>query len=377
MHNRREFLISSARAALGASMLPGLPALAAPPAEWRNRQSGMAYRRLGRTGVMVSEVVMGGNTISPDSYEHVLLALDGGLNYLDTAPAYGGGKSEAGYARVIGARGRDKFFLTTKVSLWDVNRNKLYQDIFKSLPASDQTRLKGKAADEIARRQADAPDYFCNYFNSQRGELDAAALANVMEKEYGRRVDRKANYRKVIVDSVEQSLARLGTDHVDFMMCPHGASTPHELQNYPEIFEAYESLRKAGKVRYLGVTAHTDPAGILEAASQNKSYSIAMIAYNIVNQNYVAAALEKASGRGLGVIAMKVARPVFPSPTRPAEPARARLIEDAVAGPWKPPQKAYLWALRNPHLGAVISEMVDAAMVRDNLPLAGKSKAGL
>src|SRR4051794_28715572 len=31
------------------------------PAEWRNKQAGMAYRRLGRTGLMVSEVVCGGD----------------------------------------------------------------------------------------------------------------------------------------------------------------------------------------------------------------------------------------------------------------------------------------------------------------------------
>src|SRR5579862_4353881 len=76
----------------------------------------------------------GGNTIAPDNYEHVLEALDMGLNYLDTAPAYGRGNSEAGYAKVIAARPRDRFFLNSKVSLWDINRGKIYKDIFDSLP---------------------------------------------------------------------------------------------------------------------------------------------------------------------------------------------------------------------------------------------------
>ena len=70
-------------------------------AEWRNRQPGMAYRRLGRTGYMVSEIVMGGNTISPKNNKHVAMAIDMGLNYLDTSPAYGGGKSEEGYGEII------------------------------------------------------------------------------------------------------------------------------------------------------------------------------------------------------------------------------------------------------------------------------------
>lgn len=348
---------------------------AAPPdakGEWRNRQSGMAYRQLGRTGFMISEVVMGGNTISPDNYEHVLLAADMGLNYLDTAPAYGQGKSELGYARVLGSRQRDQFFLNTKISLWDINRNKLYQDIFNSLSESEQKKLKAKAMEEIERRRAFEPDYIGDYFGPQRGEVESAALANVMEKEYGRRLDRNKNYRQLILTSLDESLERLGTDHVDLLMCPHGASTPQEILNYPETFEAFETLKKQGKVRYLGVSAHSDPGGILDAAVQAKVYSAAMVAYSIVNNSFVAPSLERAKKAGLGVIAMKVARPVHHgrNTTQPNDPRRVKMIEDAVPEALKVPQKAYAWALRNPNLSAVISELVNADLVRDNLPLA-------
>src|SRR5262245_47098286 len=109
--NRREFLSYSAGVALSLALQS--KADAAPQDSqgvWRNRQSSIAYRRLGRTGYMISEMVMGGNTIAPDNHEHVLLALDMGLNYLDTAPAYGKGKSEEGYARVLKGRKRDSFF---------------------------------------------------------------------------------------------------------------------------------------------------------------------------------------------------------------------------------------------------------------------------
>ena len=56
------------------------------------------------------------------------------------------------------------------------------------------------------------------------------------------------------------------------------------------------------------------------------------------------------------------------------DPARVKLIQDAVAGSLKVPQKAYLWALRNPHLSAVISELVSADLVKQNLPLAAQKK---
>jgi predicted aldo/keto reductase-like oxidoreductase len=142
--------------------------------------------------------------------------------------------------------------------------------------------------------------------------------------------------------------------------------------SHPEIFEAFETLKKAGKVRHLGVSAHTDPAGILEAAVKAKVYSAAMVAYSIMNHPYMYEALEQAKRNDLGVIAMKVARPVFSGrPDRPANAARTQLIEQAVPGKLKVPQKAYVWALRNQNLTAVISELINMEMVKENLPLAG------
>ena len=371
MQSRRQFLCASTRQlALAAAI--SRKAVASPdeePGEWRNKQPGMAYRRLGRTNFQISEIVMGGNTIAPDNYEHVLAALDRGLNYLDTAPAYGKGKSEAGYAKVIKARDRDKFFLNSKISLWDINRNALYQSIFESLPGAEQDKFKSRVVDYIAENQAAKPEYFVGYFEGQQAELESAALSNVMEQEYGRRIDRKKNYRDLIVKSVDETLARLGTDHLDLMMCPHGANSAYELKNFPEIFEAFEIVKKAGKVRYLGVSAHTDPAGVLDAAIDSNMYSVAMVAYNIVNHRRLDPVLLRAKHNNLGVIAMKVARPVNPG-NGAADPARVKLIADAIPGPLKIPQKAYLWALKNPNLTAVVSELVNQQMVDDNLPLA-------
>jgi hypothetical protein len=38
----------------------------------------------------------------------------------------------------------------------------------------------------------------------------------------------------------------------------------------------------------------------------------------------------------------------------------------------KPPMKAYLWVLQNPHISAVNSNLWDETFVRENLSLAGK-----
>lgn len=366
---RREFLLS-------ALALKADSATAKTKGEWRNKQPGMAYRQLGRTGYMVSEVVMGGNTISPKNYDHVLAAIDMGLNYLDTAPAYGGGQSELGYAEVLKRRKRDLFFINSKVSIWDTNRNRLYQDIYKSLAESEQKRLRSLALDEIARRKADAPDYFINYFNGQRDELDGASLANVMATQYGDRIDRGKNYRQIVLDSVDKTLATLGTDHLDLLMCPHGANTPYEILNHPEIFEAFEKLKKAGKVRHLGLSSHTDPGGVLEAAAKAKVYSAAMVAYNMVNSPFVNGALAAAKKSGMGIISMKSARPFNFRAPRQTPPEQMARLNAEVPGDLKPMMKAYIWNLRNPNLTAAISEMVTMEHVKENVPLAGaKEKA--
>ena len=361
---RREFLECSAAVALG---------------EWRNRQPGMTYRRLGRTNYMLSEVVCGGNTISPQNYRHVELAIEMGLNYLDTAAAYGRGRSEEGYALVIAGGKRDRVFVNSKASPWADNRNRLFQEIFDSLSEAQKKMLLAEARQEIEKRHAAEPDYFCDYFAGQRRELERSALSNVMERRFGGRIDRRKNYRDLIVESVDASLKRLKTDYLDLLMCPHGANSAQEVLGFPETLEAFEALKKAGKVRHFGVSAHSDPAGVLRAAIQAKVYSAAMVAYNIVNHRYVDAALAEAARAGLGVIAMKVARPVHPGRGygNPVAPARLALLEQAVPGPLKVPQKAYLWALRNPHITAVNSEMITAEMVKENLAVVSRDRQGV
>lgn len=371
--NRRDLFRSGASAALAFALRRKADAAAADSeGEWRNRVSGIAYRRLGRTNYMVSEIVCGGNTIAPDNYSHVEEAIDRGLNYLDTAPAYGRGRSELGYAKVIAGSKRERVFLNTKASIWNSNRNELFRRIYDSLPASEQARLRTKVRDELERRRALDPDHICHYFTGQQRSLEAALLSNAMEPEYGHKIDRPAEYRDRVLKSVDSSLRALGTDYLDLLMVPHGANSAYEVTAFPEVFEAFEILRKSGKVRHFAVSAHSDPGGVLDGAIESGQYSAAMVAYNIVNHAYVDQALDRARRADLGVVAMKVARPCHHGRGngRPNDPRRVAMIENAVPGNLKVPQKCYLWALRDRRIAAVNSELKNSAMVAENLPLA-------
>ncbi len=373
---RREFVRASIVLGVGAGMgshsssagaVQTASAAAAPAPEWRNKQPGMHYRRLGRTGFMISEIVCGGDPIAPDNNRHVEMAIEMGLNYLDTAPAYGAGQSEMGYSAVIQGAKRDRVFINTKISPFTFSRFEAYRRVFDALDAEEQAAILREVSDDIERRRVTVPNYFGNYFNGQIRQVEQAALANIMEKRYGTKIDRRATYADTIVRSLESSLQRLKTDHVDLMMCPHGAASAAEVQ-VPEIYEAFEKLRQQGKVRFLGVSAHNDPAGVLKAAMETEVYSMAMVAYNIMNRQYVEPVIEEAHRRDFGVIAMKTAQSVFePDRSTTPVPERAALLHHSVPGDMNLHQKAYRFALNNPHLSAAISNMVNEQQMRENL----------
>jgi aryl-alcohol dehydrogenase-like predicted oxidoreductase len=347
--------------------------LAGVEAEWRNRNEEMSYRMLGRTGMMISEVVSGGDPVRSDNYQQVHYALEKGLNYLDMAPAYGKGDCETAYSKVIDSSSmRAKVFMTTKVSGFTDVRSSLYQDIFKGLPSEKQNAILKRANEIRAERGIDKPGYFIRYWPGQKRSNDPSYLANAMVKDYGHKVDGSKAFRKKIKDSLEGSLSRAKTDYFDILMCPHGANCPEEVQ-IPEIYETFKELKKEGKVRFLGVSTHNDPAGVLRAATATGEYDVVMCAYNIANGGYLEAAIANAYQNGLGIIAMKAAMAVAThhKAIQPIPQWRIDKVNRIIPGDLKAPMKAYVWALQNPHISAVISNLWDKQFIDENLSLAG------
>lgn len=82
----------------------------APRSEWSHSRVA-AYRRLGRTGVHVSDISFGSAKVaSPDVVRE---ALDRGISYFDTSPDYADAASERAIGEGIRGR-RDQVFLATK-----------------------------------------------------------------------------------------------------------------------------------------------------------------------------------------------------------------------------------------------------------------------
>jgi hypothetical protein len=58
---------------------------------------------------------------------------------------------------------------------------------------------------------------------------------------------------------------------------------------------------------------------------------------------------------------------------QPVPEWRINKVERIVPGEMKAPMKAYLWALQNPNISAVISNLWDEQFIRENVSLAGKT----
>ncbi|MCA1217059.1 aldo/keto reductase [Streptomyces sp. 8L] len=160
----------------------------------------MQYRTLGRTGIKVSPYALGalmfassiGNPDHEDSVRIIHKALDAGINFIDTADAYG--DSEEVVGKALKGR-RDNVVLATKVSR----------------PMSDDPNEQGAS-------------------------------------------------RRWIMKAVENSLRRLGTDHIDLYQI-HRLDPATDVE---ETLSALTDLIRAGKVRAVGTS--TAPASdIVEA----------------------------------------------------------------------------------------------------------------
>jgi predicted aldo/keto reductase-like oxidoreductase len=112
----------------------------------------MWYRRLGRTGLVISEISLGGSPLPDWSLFREIV--ERGVNYIDTSTSYGNGNSERQIGRLFKEAGRDKTFVCTKFHLrgsWDEN------SILRSVEGSLE-RLQTDYLDVLSVHGAERPE---------------------------------------------------------------------------------------------------------------------------------------------------------------------------------------------------------------------------
>jgi aryl-alcohol dehydrogenase-like predicted oxidoreductase len=199
----------------------------------------MNFRTLGKTGLSVSRVGLGGaglghawgETTDGECIRTVRRALDLGVNFFDTSPMYGRGRSEENLGRGLAGQ-RRRVYIATKVRL--------------------------QTAEDL--------------------------------------VDPESAARR----SLEQSLARLGTDYVDLLQIHHqvgpeggqylAAADPPRYA-YRLTFEsalalghAMTRLVKEGAARFLGITAWDGNPKVVEELLASGVFHTAQILYNLLNR---------------------------------------------------------------------------------------------
>jgi aryl-alcohol dehydrogenase-like predicted oxidoreductase len=112
-----------------------------------------------------------------------------------------------------------------------------------------------------------------------------------------------AHEEKKMRASVERSLRRLRTDYIDVLVW-HGHSSPEEVSD-PKLFEFMSKMKKEGKVRFTGFSAHSRMAPLLREAAKSNFHDVALVSYNFTHSKDLKEAVAIAGQSGIGIVAMK------------------------------------------------------------------------
>jgi aryl-alcohol dehydrogenase-like predicted oxidoreductase len=295
----------------------------------------MDYRRMGRSGLKVSEICLGTMTFghgtdAAEAERMVGAALDHGVMFFDTANGYNNGASETMLGRALGPRRRDAI-LASKV------------------------------------------------FNPMGPGPNDSGMS-----------------RGHIMQAVEDSLRRLGTDYLDLYYIHHvDVQTPLE-----EMLRAFDDLVRQGKVRYTGCSNYeawrlmeavwlSDSKGLTRFEAYQPQYSL--VVRDIEEELVPACAL-----KGLGIVAWsplaggylagkyKPGQRMVPGtrsaedwafPTRFFHPGHEAILGELLAVAQElgrsPAQVALRWVLDQNQVASAIVGARTADQLRDTLGAAG------
>ena len=308
----------------------------------------MKTRTLGRTGINVSEVGFGtwalgspvyGSVGSTEAHDAVRAALDAGITFFDTAPLYGS-KEEDGIAETVLGRGL----------------------------GADRDRVT------IATKFGRYPT---------RGHLNTFFNADG------------------VTTSVEDSLRRLGTDHLDVLFF-HSPFGPDQIED--SVWQALENLKASGKVRFVGhsISLFEQTEGMARQWAAEAKIDVVQLVYSLMNRE-TEQLMTDLSAQGIGIVAREslangflsgtfTPDTVFAPGTINARYSRAEIAERVnVADAYKAllvqgnvsslAQAALRWVLDNPHTSLVLSgsrhraEIVDSAQASDLPPFTSEQLA--
>jgi hypothetical protein len=196
--SRREFLERSGLAVGAVAAMPALPPRVATDATVAAK---LPHRTLGRTGVEVSILAFGCGSrflMYPEAQASAVLekAIESGIDYFDTAFAYGDGESETRVGRVMATR-RKAVFLATKVPTRSRTRDAALKEVEASLKRLQTDHLdllhlhslgdekdlaKIEAADGALKALYELREQKVTRFIGMTSHTDGAVMAKAIER---------------------------------------------------------------------------------------------------------------------------------------------------------------------------------------------------
>jgi aryl-alcohol dehydrogenase-like predicted oxidoreductase len=155
---------------------------------------------------------------------------------------------------------------------------------------------------------------------------------------------------------LDTSLKELGTDYVDIWYL-HNKSKPELVTD--DLIEAQQVAKKAGKIRFAGVSTHFGQ-DVIPALIQRGNVDVVLAIYNFTAEKPLEDAMAAAHKAGMGVVAMKVMAGGFRK-AKPGDRAFETLKRDGAK------IAALKWVLKNPNVDTTIPSMTDMEQLDENL----------
>jgi uncharacterized protein len=216
-----------------------------------------------------------------------------------------------------------------------------------------------------------AADLGINYFDTARGysngnnERMVGAALKAKRKDLIISTKSMSQTKTQALEHIDTSLKELGTDYVDIWHL-HMKDKPEDLKD--ELLEAQQIAKKAGKVRFLGVSTHAMPNIIAAVIQKKPHFDVILTMYNYTSSQDLGPAIETAAKEGLGVIAMKVMSGGmgmgrgFGGRGGPSAPRK----EGAALAALK-------WVLKNPNVSTAIPSITNMEQLEENMKAISES----
>jgi uncharacterized protein len=104
---------------------------------------------------------------------------------------------------------------------------------------------------------------------------------------------------------IDASLKNLGLDTIDIYH-HHGVSM-RESALYEPVMRSLEKAKKAGKIRFIGITTHRNEPDVIQAAVDSHFYDVILTTYHFkqAHKDRIKEGIARAAAAGMGVIVMK------------------------------------------------------------------------